>query len=42
MPDIGICFGFEVTENDLSDWNVNLYFDDQHVYGGAPAAGIPN
>jgi hypothetical protein len=40
-PDIGICFGYEIIQNSQSDWAVDLFFDDQRLYGGASAASIP-
>jgi len=42
MPNQGVCFGFEIIENGPADYEVNMFFDDQRLYGGLSGVGIPS
>jgi hypothetical protein len=38
----GVCFAFEVIENDVNDYSVILYFGDHSFLGARFANGIPS
>ena len=42
QPDTGICFAFEISLSGKDTYDVNLYFNDQWLYGGFEEAGIPS